>query len=355
MIKISFIIPVYNTEKYLRQCIDSILEQNMQEMEIICIDDGSVDDSVSILSQYEKKDSRIKLFRQEHKGVSCARNLGIREAKGNYLMFVDSDDYLLPRSLKQVYEIAEKKQADILAFSGKTEKFCYLLPWIIDCFSTRNKEYFSFEGKLFLKEHGAQPVIWNKLFRRELLVKNDISFCEELSIGEDQLFDFLVFPVAKKICFSRRKLYCYRVGRMGSAMQQAERTLKKAEDHLKVVQKIWDNWSQKKICESGYEWLWQYFIQFLYTTIVQLESPQFYATEVLQYIEEYKPKKIKLSKETQYYMEEIRQMSLGIEKRKKIIVKEICLLCRKMIRCLKEYGVFNMGKKMILKIYNKVH
>ena len=94
LVKISVIIPVYNTQEYLRECIDSVLNQNFQDIEIICINDGSTDNSQDILDEYHKKDIRFKVFTQKNQGLAKSRNVGLNHAKGEYVIFLDSDDYL---------------------------------------------------------------------------------------------------------------------------------------------------------------------------------------------------------------------------------------------------------------------
>ena len=96
MPKISLVIPVYNTEKYLEQCLDSVLAQTFTDFEVICVDDGSTDKSIKILSEYQKKDSRIKVVFEAHKGVGNARNVGLKMATGDFIQFLDSDDFFEP-------------------------------------------------------------------------------------------------------------------------------------------------------------------------------------------------------------------------------------------------------------------
>ena len=115
MIKVSVIIPVYNVEKFLRDCIESVINQTLSDIEIICINDGSPDNSIDILNEYASIDPRITVISQENRGLSVARNRGMRLAKGKYLYFIDSDDKLLdPDALEVLYTKAEEKNTDIL-------------------------------------------------------------------------------------------------------------------------------------------------------------------------------------------------------------------------------------------------
>lgn len=113
-IKISVIIPVYNEESYLNQCLDSILAQTLQEIEILCIDDGSTDRSLEILRDYAAKDSRFRVFTQENRYAGTARNVGIKYAEGKYFSFLDADDFFSPVLLERLYQAAEQQGADIV-------------------------------------------------------------------------------------------------------------------------------------------------------------------------------------------------------------------------------------------------
>ena len=115
---VSIIIPVYNTSKYLPECLDSVINQTLKEIEIICIDDCSTDDSWKILQDYEKTDSRIKIFRQEkNMRQGAARNRGLKEASGKYIWFIDSDDFINKEACQLLYDTAEKNNVQILTFN----------------------------------------------------------------------------------------------------------------------------------------------------------------------------------------------------------------------------------------------
>ncbi len=112
-IKVSIIVPVYNVEKYLQSCMDSLVNQTLEDIEIICVNDGSTDNSLEILESYAKKDSRIKVFTIENSGNSIARNYGIKIAKGKYVGFVDSDDYINETMFEKLYNSCEQNDLDL--------------------------------------------------------------------------------------------------------------------------------------------------------------------------------------------------------------------------------------------------
>ena len=116
MVEISVIIPVYNTEKYLNECLDSIVNQTLSDIEIICVNDGSTDNSLAILESYAKKDNRITVISQENNGQGSARNLGLKNSSGNYICFIDSDDYVDLNMLEKLYDNVILNNSDIVVF-----------------------------------------------------------------------------------------------------------------------------------------------------------------------------------------------------------------------------------------------
>ena len=116
---VSVIVPVYNVEKYLEECLDSIINQTLEDIEIICVNDGSTDNSLKILKKYAKKDNRIKIINQKNCGLGCARNSGLNQSQGDYIFFLDSDDYLNPNILEKLYPKALESHSEI----GKLSHF----------------------------------------------------------------------------------------------------------------------------------------------------------------------------------------------------------------------------------------
>ena len=173
MPKISIIIPVYNVEKYLAECLDSLINQTLKDIEILCIDDGSKDNSLEILNEYAAKDDRIKVFAQKNSGPGAARNLGIQHAKGEYLTFVDSDDWLKENAMEVVYNCAIEKNTDMLFFSGINyydefyQETVFLKNVIVD------KELINFENS-YRSCLGLPVSTYGKLYKTEFLKKNNI-------------------------------------------------------------------------------------------------------------------------------------------------------------------------------------
>ena len=200
--KVSVIIPVYNVENYLRQCIDSICAQTLSEIEIICVDDGSIDHSLDILKEYAEKDSRIKILQQKNGGAGSARNSGLRVARGEYLSFLDSDDFFEPDMLEKAYECIEKYQADFVVFGSDQyhmdSKEYIRNPWVL-----RVKDippYMPFKHRE-LTDNVFKTFVgwaWDKLYRRSFVEEKHLWFQEQRTTN-DLLFVFSALVLAKRI------------------------------------------------------------------------------------------------------------------------------------------------------------
>ena len=210
MSRISIIVPVYNTEQYLPSCIDSILNQSYTDFELLLIDDGSKDGSGKICDAYAEKDSRVRVFHKENGGVSSARNLGLQEARGEWVCFVDSDDELMPNGLQTMvgsiseevdlvmggyYELeGETLQTDTTSFGGNG---------IID----QDKALLTMYPSVDLPYMGYP---WGKLFKRNLVLENGLSFDELIRIKEDTLFvvEYLC-GIQLRVCYISTPVYKY--------------------------------------------------------------------------------------------------------------------------------------------------
>ena len=219
--KISVIIPVYNVEKYLSECLESILNQTFQDFEIICVDDGSTDRSLDILQEYKRKDDRFVILQQRHAGAGAARNHGIKLAEGKYIQFLDSDDYFEPTLFEEMYNHAEKFDSDLTVCSSRkvddegniTETGSPNFPINID--KVPMEQVFSrqdFKDEIFCL---LIPVVWNKLIRKSFLEENHLEF-PQLSIYEDIAFMHSVVACANKIVAFNKELINYRFNRPGS-------------------------------------------------------------------------------------------------------------------------------------------
>lgn len=193
MCKVSIIVPVYNTEKYLKRCIDSIISQTYHDWELILIDDGSVDKSGEICDEYASFDSRIQVIHQKNKGVSHARNVGINVARGTYIMFCDSDDYVSNNWVEDLYTAVREHSASMVYCNyikvseiGDISQKSNLKIENVNIDSDRNK-FIYYINRILNSITGWE--IWNRLFIREIISENRIRFSEECeNFAEDLCF-----------------------------------------------------------------------------------------------------------------------------------------------------------------------
>jgi glycosyltransferase involved in cell wall biosynthesis len=238
MAKVSVVIPVYNVEDYLRQCIESVLKQTLKDIEIICVDDGSTDSSLSILEEYASQDNRIKIIKQANGGAGAARNNGLRNATGDYLSFLDSDDFFEPDMLEEAYNKAEKYKADFVVFNSDqyhmdTQKFVEV-PWVL-----RKKDippYMPFSYRQ-LTDNVFKTFVgwaWDKLYNRQFVLEHDLWFQEQRT-SNDMLFVFSALVVAKRIAINDRVLAHQRRGGGASLSVTREKSWQCFYEALKAL------------------------------------------------------------------------------------------------------------------------
>ncbi|QNQ80528.1 glycosyltransferase family 2 protein [Lactobacillus sp. PV034] len=248
---ISVIVPVYNDEKYLSLCLDSLLNQNYKNLEIILIDDGSEDSSLKILNNYSEKDKRINVYHKKNTGVSDTRNYGLERANGEYICFSDADDILTTDYVSYLYKLLICYHADI----ALTRKM----------YSNFNKKQVKKNNEMLVSGKDAArdiltyniPIgVYSKLFKHDFLIKNKIKFDTELYIGEGFNFNFDAFMAANKVVVSDKKIYYYRRDNETSATTRF--SMKKWENGLyaikKIKNKLDDNPSEQLINAWNFAW-----------------------------------------------------------------------------------------------------
>lgn len=228
MVKVSVIIPVFNTEKYLRECLDSILAQTLEDIEIICVNDGSLDDSPEILQEYEEKYSQVRVMAQVNRGQAAARNAALKIACGKYIYFMDSDDLLTSMALQELWDICEDRQLDILYFSGaaffETRELAETHRSLAEMYYRSGICTDVLAGPQMLvklsenKSYEVSPCL--QLLNRDFLVRNGLFFCENI-IYEDNIFTFKSILKAERT-FYVSDVYFYKRVRDGSRMMQEE-------------------------------------------------------------------------------------------------------------------------------------
>lgn len=247
---LSIIIPIYNTGKYLHKCIKSILSQNMTSFELILIDDGSSDDSGAICDEYAKSDKRIKVIHKKNEGVSIARNTGIEIARGEYIGFVDSDDWIEPDMYDRLYNLAVTKKADIVMCDAVTK---------YDDKSDEADTITQLSDDILLKKWDIYPRLLCELagsacrciYKREILVDNKVIFPPNIPFSEDRIFNIFAMGYAKKIYYTKTSFY-NRYIRMGSAVNKyyndmIELILITRASIMKAIDKVWEGDREYKL------------------------------------------------------------------------------------------------------------
>lgn len=239
----SILIPVYNAEKYLNPCLESIMNQSFEDFEVVLVNDGSTDQSAEICDTWQRRWSRrIRVIHQENRGVVHARETLFQAALGNYIVSVDSDDTLHPEALQVLKEIIDRHAADVVIYCASEEPDYSIS---MRDYSFRENQVYSLDTSPELKQlMGATdmiPNLWNKAFRRELL--DGISIPADITEGEDLLYSILVMEKAERILFSHRILYFYRQHATGitrSYNPVLYRSMRKVCQMQRAIAEKWD-------------------------------------------------------------------------------------------------------------------
>lgn len=289
--KISIIVPVYNTEKYLDECLNSIENQTLKRIEIICVNDGSKDGSLDILRKHAKKDRRIRVINQKNSGVSIARNNGIKAAGGKYAAFVDSDDIVPPYAYEKAFICAEKYNVQAVCLGN----ICYLDGDKIDLNSFK---YNDSEVKEINCEKYQNPYyflniemtsVWNKIWRKSFLTDNDVYFKEGIARGEDGLFNCIAFASLRRTVHDNNVFYCYRQNRPESALITSN--AKKILESVIPISKELVNNRWRFEFEDRDEWLTNMILDLTFTRITEDlsndEDKARFSRETLAVIDDY--------------------------------------------------------------------
>lgn len=251
MVKVSVIVPVYNVENYIRKCLDSLVNQTLEDIEIIVVDDGSKDSSASIIKEYTDKYKNIKYYKKENGGLSDARNFGMQYAKGKYIAFLDSDDYIDVNTYKIMYEKATKEDSDIVecnfywAYEKKHKKDI--------------GEKYKVKKEMLEK---ARVVAWNKLYKKELLEQAQIKFPKGLQY-EDVEFFYKLVPHIEKVSFVNEPLIYYVQRKNSLSNAQNEKT----KDIFTVLDNVISYYKEKNLYEKYKEVL-----EYTYTRLLLCSS-----------------------------------------------------------------------------------
>lgn len=258
---VSIVVPVYNAERYLKQSVDSIIDQDFQDFEVICVNDGSTDSSLEMLHAYEECDARIRVVSQANGGLSAARNTGIEHSRGKYIAFLDSDDWLTPDMLSTVVAIAEENNSEIVIFDY----------WLYDdptgeLGTYRDQEiYASLNGRTFSFAEAPEMAqfigVWDRLFLRSFIeehgfrypvgrIYEDVTFCVESELA------------ASRISLCSKHLYYYRRGVEGSITNDEDKNKNHKLDFLYVQDYAQKCFRDYEVSEEVWKYYAQYFVEY---------------------------------------------------------------------------------------------
>lgn len=240
--KISVIVPVYNAEKYLHRCVDSILKQTFTDFEVLLINDGSTDQSPAICDEYAKTDSRVRVFHKENGGVSSARNVGLQNMRGEYSIHCDSDDFYHKDILLTLYNEASRSNADLIWCDFYVVKKDNNM--LVSSQKLTGNSYDFIKGLLSKKLHGS---MWNKLLRNSMIKDNALSFVDGIDMWEDLVFIIRYLLCTPKIVYLSRPLYYY-VNNSESLCAQTEIKVKPILQKIVVVKYLKNLFLKEKLC-----------------------------------------------------------------------------------------------------------
>lgn len=255
-IKVSVIVPVYNSERYLEKCLDSLINQTLKEIEIICVDDGSTDSSPEILERYSKKDNRIKIITQKNKDVGAAREAGLKIANGEYVAFSDNDDWLALDAFEKLYNNAKSNDSDVVIFKvvfyySDNDSYIYPKSLNLENYFNEGTDYnnFTFKAENIKKQvMNTLFAPWFKFYKLEFLKKHNFYFKENITYP-DVPFHVQTLLKAEKLSFCPEYLYFYRRNHQESMLLISKDT-PRIFDIFEVIDEVEDFLIINNFCES---------------------------------------------------------------------------------------------------------
>lgn len=265
-VAISIIVPVYKVPlEYLCKCFNSLIAQTLQECEFIVVSDGAPEEDCSICEEYENKDSRFRFFKREHAGVSATRNFGIEQSQGEYITFVDSDDWIDTNTCESTAAFVKQTECDVLIFS-LNEHYSDGNIKTIRLFS---------QSKPSLDQQATDTIIRNtihifkynfipsvntvcKLYNRRFLQQHNIQYHQDLPIGEDRVFNYQVYTHAKKIAYQNTPFYHYRVWSSSSRNSYNEQTLYHSISYINRLHELSQGLYNNEIALEAISEIWYF-------------------------------------------------------------------------------------------------
>jgi hypothetical protein len=339
MAKISVIVPVYNVEKYLTECIESICSQSLEDLEIICVNDGSTDNSLDILNDFAKQDKRIIVINKANSGYGHTINMGLNAATGEYIGIIESDDFADKNMFEDLYKLAKDNDADI----AKGDWFNY---WSKNKFARKNNRISS--AKAFQLTNSKKdksllrinPSVWSAVYKREFLNKYNIRFLETPGASyQDLAFSFKVFALAERVILTDKAYLYYRQDNMNSSVKSKTKVYCVCDEYDEI-DRFLEEYPQLK---------------FEFKVQEEINRYNGYVSSVLRIDDAVKPEFVKVFSE--HFKEEYATGLLGNEFFKKINKKEFLTLINnpekyiKVLKSIERKRKFNQLRKNILSVH----
>ncbi len=339
MAKISVIVPVYNVEKYLTECIESICSQSLEDLEIICVNDGSTDNSLDILNDFAKQDKRIIVINKANSGYGHTINMGLNAATGEYIGIIESDDFADKNMFEDLYKLAKDNDADI----AKGDWFNY---WSKNKFARKNNRISS--AKAFQLTNSKKdksllrinPSVWSAVYKREFLNKYNIRFLETPGASyQDLAFSFKVFAMAERVILTDKAYLYYRQDNMNSSVKSKTKVYCVCDEYDEI-DRFLEEYPQLK---------------FEFKVQEEINRYNGYVSSVLRIDDAVKPEFVKVFSE--HFKEEYATGLLGNEFFKKINKKEFLTLINnpekyiKVLKSIERKRKFNQLRKNILSVH----
>lgn len=339
MAKISVIVPVYNVEKYLTECIESICSQSLEDLEIICVNDGSTDNSLDILNDFAKQDKRIIVINKANSGYGHTMNMGLNAATGEYIGIIESDDFADKNMFEDLYKLAKDNDADI----AKGDWFNY---WSKNKFARKNNRISS--AKAFQLTNSKKdksllrinPSVWSAVYKREFLNKYNIRFLETPGASyQDLAFSFKVFALAERVILTDKAYLYYRQDNINSSVKSKTKVYCVCDEYDEI-DRFLEEYPQLK---------------FEFKVQEEINRYNGYVSSVLRIDDAVKPEFVKVFSE--HFKEEYATGLLGNEFFKKINKKEFLTLINnpekyiKVLKSIERKRKFNQLRKNILSVH----
>lgn len=314
MPRVSVIVPVYNVEAYVASCLESVRRQTLSDIEIVCVNDGSTDRSLSILKLCQQVDSRIVIVDKENGGLSSARNAGIDAATGEYVCFLDSDDLLERNACERIARAFDETGADVVTYGASAYPLYLSNEYLERVLRPRDVVYEGFDLAI-LKEEASWPFAWRTACRREFLDERSIRFDEAVRFGEDAVFHFALYPQSRVTAFVSDSLLKYRVSRPDSLMgvRDGDRW-RMAHDHVHIADHIFKAWTEQEILDEYRDFALDWVTEFvLYRALFVDEGRESLYREAQELWSKYFPRDYLEKKASQPGLSRVTKIALGEE------------------------------------------